>query len=133
MASPSTPNRPETEFTHSVRGLTRLSSEGDYVVVEREASCVLQSATRIKKSQSPYGLFYEVYHSAKSKARSLLSARPQGKSTAAVAELRADPINSDPYDTSDWDDEQSDKVHYIHANNVARYVSYVGQIAVIIN
>ena len=117
MATPTTSNQPE-KFTHSVRHLTRLSSQGDYVVVDKEApSVLLKSATRIKAAHSRCGLFYEVYHSTKSKAKSLFSGPPQSTGlTAAVSGP-----STDPYDTSDWDDEQSDEEHYIIANNVARY------------
>ena len=115
-------NQPE-KFTHSVRQLTRLSSQGDYVVVDEEAPSVLfKSATRIKAAQSRCGLFYEVYHSTKSKAKSLFSGPPQvtGAAAAAAAVHVPDP-STDPYDTSDWDDEKSDKEHYIVANHVAIY------------
>ena len=116
------------KFAHSVRNLTRLSSEGDYVVVDREAPCILQSATRIRKSQSPFGVFYEAYHSAKSKAKSFFS-RPPQRAQCTVAEVglyvevavpqSIDP--SPPYDTTNWDDEQTDRRHYIAASDVARY------------
>ena len=111
-----TPDQPE-KFTHSVRNLTRLSSEGDYIVVDQEAPCILLSATRIKKSQSPYGVFYEVYHSIKSKVKSFFSRPPQAQSTAAVVSQSTDP--SPLYDTTDWDDEQTDRKHYISASDVA--------------
>ena len=120
-----TPDHGQPEkFAHSVRNLTRLSSEGDYVVVDREAPCILQSATRIKKSQSPYGVFYEAYHSTKSKAKSFFSGPPRAQCTAAEVGLYvqvAVPQSTDPYDTTNWDDEQTDRKHYIAANNVARY------------
>ena len=114
-----TPDQPE-KFTHSVRNLTRLSSEGDYVVVDREAPCILLSVTRIKKSQSPYGVFYEAYHSIKSKVKSLFSRPPRAQFTAAAVSQSTHP--SPLYDTTDWDDEQTDRKHYISANDVARNV-----------
>ncbi len=115
-----TPDQPDN-FTHSVRGLTRLSSQGDYVVVDPEAPYILQSATRIKKSQSPYGVFYEAYHSAKSKAKLLLS-RPHQSTVASSAAVVDPSIHPNPpYDTTDWDDEQTDRKHFIEAKNVATY------------
>jgi hypothetical protein len=118
-----TPDQPE-KFTHSVRSLTRLSSQGDYVVVDPEAPYILQSATRIKKSQSPYGVFYEAYHSIK---KLLFSRHHQSTvAAAAAAAVVADPRSStdpnSPYDTTDWDDEQTDIKHYIEAKDVATNV-----------
>lgn len=121
MATPTTSNQPE-KFTHSVRHLTRLSSQGDYVVVDEDApSILLKSARRIKAAQSRCGLLYEVYHSVKSKAKSLFSGPPQSTGAAAAAAAAVPDPSTDPYDTSDWDDEQSDKTHYINADHVARY------------
>ena len=125
MATPD--NCQPEKFAHSVRNLTRLSSEGDYVVVDREAPCILQSETRIRKSQSPYGVFYEAYHSAKSKAKFFFS-RPPQRAQCTVAEVglyvevaEAVPQSTDPYDTTNWDDKQTDRKHYIAANDVANY------------
>ena len=113
-------NQPEPDkFTHSVRHLTRLSSQGDYVVVDQEAPYVLRAATRIKKAQSPYGVLYEFYHSTTSKAKSLFS-RPQPQSAGAAAAAVAERSTcTDPYDTSHWDDKQTDREHYIVAEHVA--------------
>ena len=113
-----TPDQPE-KFTHSVRNLTRLSSEGDYVVVDREAPCILLSARRIKKSQSPYGVFYEAYHSIKSKVKSFFSRPSRTQSPAAAVPVAQSTDPSPPYDTTDWDDEQTDRKHYISASDVA--------------
>ena len=99
----------------SVHGLTRLSSQGEYVVVDREASRVLRSPTlrRIEKAQARDGLFYELYHSTKSKVKSVLSRPPQSAGTAAKVS------DTNPYNTSDWHDKRSDREHYIQAKHVA--------------
>lgn len=114
-------SQPESDkFVHSVRHLTRLSSQGDYVVVDKEAPYVLKSATRIKNAQSPYGVLYEVFHSTKSKAKSLFSRPSQFVGAAASVDKRS--TCTDPYNTSDWNDKQSDRQHYIAAENVATLV-----------
>ncbi len=113
-----TPDQPE-KFTHSVRGLTRLSSQGDYVVVDPEAPYVLQSAKRIKKYQSRYGVFYQVYHSIK---KLFFSGPHQSTVAAATVVTVVDPSDPNPpYDTTDWDDEHTDRKHYIEAKDVATY------------
>ena len=121
MATPAAPDQSE-KFGHSVRDLTRLSSQGDYVVVDQDAPYILQSATRIRKAQSPFGLFYEVYHSTKSKAKCFFSGPPQSTAAAQVADVEP---GGDPYDTSGWDDKQTDEEHYITASHVATRVSRV--------
>lgn len=118
----------------AVHPLTRLSSQGDYVVVDRQAAQVLgtETARRIEQAQSPYGVFYELYLTTKRKAKSLLSRRAVGVSPALSrnqldqSRSRSNPATVDPYDTSDWEDASSPKSEedLIDARNVALEVGW---------
>ena len=106
----------KTKSSGTVHPLTRLSSQGDYVVVDRQAAQVLRTATarRIEQAQSPYGIFYELYLTTKRKAKSLLSRPAVGSSPASsrnqLDQSRSNPAAvSDSYDTSDWEDASNPK------------------------
>ena len=104
-----------TKSSGAVHPLTRLSSQGEYVVVDRQAPQVLRPATakRIEQAQSRHGIFYELYFTTKRKAESLLSRPVLGSSPSSsqnrLDQSRSNPVAVDPYDTSDWEDASNPK------------------------
>lgn len=122
----------------AVHPLTRLSSQGDYVVVDQQAPQVLRSLRRIRHARSRGGLFYEAYHSTMCRAKAWLY-RPTAADKSGSEHKTASPTErtgsqhpapltsapADPYDTSDWADAKDPKHRedYIDAKAAAGYVS----------
>lgn len=110
----------DTKSSGAVHPLTRLSSQGEYVVVDRQAAQILRTASvrRIQQGQSRHGMFHELYFTTKRKAKCWLK-RSRNQS-------RSDPVAVDPYDTSDWEDasDPKSKEDLRDATNVALEVSW---------
>lgn len=108
-----------TESTDGVHPLTRLSSQGDYVVVDHQAGPVLR-ATRIEQPRPRLnGLLYEFCHAVKS---SLLSARPSAERPFPPTTLAA--ATAQCPNTSGWDDAGERSDDYIDAKHAAEAVNY---------
>ena len=118
-----------TESSGAVHSLTRLSSQGDYVVVDSQASQVLRAVKIENAPRSPNRIFYELYYSTKRKAKSLLyrphSPEPEELRHVASAAGSTAFGEPDPYDTTDWEDGHNPvrREDYIQTKIVADLVS----------
>ena len=99
-----------TRNNSAVHQLVRLSSQGDYAIVDQQASQVLRDSHQHHGTR-----LFELYQTTK---RILLSG-----SAAQRHRHTAPAVASDPYDTSDWEDPGSDS-EYIVAQSIANLVSY---------
>lgn len=104
-----------------VHPLIRLSSQGDYAIVDQQAPQVL----REHDVRTPHGPLHEFFYTTKRKAVAVLlrpsaNVRHQRGHTpiyTAVSSAR------DPYDTSDWEDADDTNDEYIKAQHIADSVS----------
>ena len=105
-----------TSNNGAVHPLVRLSSQGDYAIVDQQAAQVLW-ATHDSPHQHRNRLF-EFYQTTKRKAVIVLSG-----SAAQRHCCTAPAVASDPYDTSDWEGPDDSSAYFI-AQTIAKSVSY---------